>query len=465
MTGETLDAHYRARSLWLDGLEETLEPRAALPGDRAVDVAIVGAGFTGLWTAYALATLAPELDIAVVEAEIAGYGPAGRNGGFVSAGIAGKAGVYARRDGVDGVRRAERAVIDGIDWIGRVAAEEGIDCGYVKGGSLRVATSRPQLARVRADLEARRERGLGDADARFVTAAEAAERVRLAGVFGGSFTPNCARVDPARLVRGLAVACERHGVTIYERTPARRIGPGVVTCETGSIRAPVVVRATESYTTRLPGERRRYLPIFSHMLATEPLPPDIWDELGWEGCETIADQRYLFFYAQRTIDGRIAVGGRGASYHYGSDLRETVEQNPQVHARLAAALRRHFPQVAGAKITHRWGGPFAAPRDWSMGVGFDRTSGLAWAGGYTGHGVTGSSVAGRTLADLILGRDTELVSLPWVGHRSRRWEPEPFRLFGATVVPAVLESADRYEGRTGRPARRVRLVERWLPGR
>ena len=464
-SGAALESRYRARSLWLDGLAGTLAPRQALPGDVDVDVAIVGGGFTGLWTAYALVTQAPRLRIAVLEAEIAGYGPSGRNGGFVSAGIAGEARVYARAGGVDGVRRAEQAVVDSIDWIRRVAVEEEIACGYVRGGSLRIATSEPQLARVGAGIAARRERGLGDEDVRLLTAAEIGERVRVAGALGGSFTPHCARIDPARLVRGLADACERHGVTIYERTRARRIGSRVVESEHGRVRADVVVRATESYTTRLPGERRRYLPIYSHMLATEPLPSDVWDELGWSGYETVADQRYLFFYAQRTPDDRIAIGGRGAPYRYASAIREPDEQRPAVFRRLEEALRRHFPQAREATITHRWGGPFAAPRDWSMGVCFDRATGAAWAGGFTGHGVVGANVAGRTLADLILGRESDLVTLPWVGHVSPRWEPEPLRALAGTVVPAVLGSADRYETRTGRPASRVRLVQRWLPGR
>ena len=401
----------------------------------------------------------------VLEAEIAGYGASGRNGGFVSAGLAGQAGVYAKTHGADAVVRAERVAIEAIDWIGGVVAREGIDCGFAKGGSLRVATSGPQLARIREDLASRRSRGIGDDDAWPVTPEEIRARVRIAEIRGGAYTPHCARVDPARLVRGLAEACERRGVEIFERSPARAIGSGRVRCDAGAVRADIVVRATESYTTRLPRERRRYLPIFSHMLATEPLPAEAWDEIGWARGETVADQRHLFFYAQRTPDGRIAIGGRGAPYRFGNSIREEDEQRPVVHARLEEALRRHFPQAAQARITHRWGGPFAAPRDWSMGVVLDRSTGLGFAGGYTGHGVIGSNVGGRTLADLILGRESELVALPWVGHTSRRWEPEPARWLAGHVVPAVLASADRYEERTGRPARRVGLVSRWLPGR
>lgn len=442
-----------------------MSPRPALPGDADYDVAIVGAGFTGLWTAYALATEAPDLRIVVLEAEIAGYGPSGRNGGFVSAGMAGQASVYGRTHGADGVMRAERTVIDAIDWIGEVVAAEGIDCGYVKGGSVRVATSEPQLLRVQESLRARRERGFGEDDAWLLTVDEVCERVRISGAYGGAYTPHCARVDPARLARGLAEACERRGVTIHERTHASRIDPGRVTCDQGTVRAEIVVRATESYTTRFPGERRRFLSVFSHMIATEPLPAEVWDELGWSRGETLADQRHIFFYAQRTRDDRIAIGGYGTPYRFGGAIREEDELRPAIHGRLEQALRRHFPQTDGARVTHRWGGPFAAPRDWCMSVDVDRAAGLALVGGYGGHGVVGSNVAARTAADLILDRDTDLVTLPWVGHRCRRWEPEPVRWLATRVIPGVLASADRAEERTGRPARRIRLVERWLPGR
>ena len=460
-----MEQRYRERSLWLDGALAQFSPRPQLEGDREVDVAVVGAGFTGLWTAYALTLRDPSLRIAVVEAETAGYGASGRNGGFVSAGIAGEAHVYSRRDGPPGVVRAERAAIDGIDWIGDVVGSESIDCGWVKGGSYRVATSAPQLERAKAGLDARRTRGYGGDDAWFVTPEEIEAEVRIAGVLGGTYTPHCARVDPARLVRGLAAACERRGVVIHERSAALSIVPGRVTCVNGSLRAGVVVRATEAFTTRLPGESRSYLPLASHMLATEPLSAETWAEIGWAGCAPIADQHYQFVYAQRTPDGRIALGGRGLTYRFGGVINEADEVQTAIHGRLELALRRLFPAAAAAAVSHRWGGFFAAPRDWSMSVGFDRASGIAQAGGYSGHGVVASSLAGRTLADLITGTEGDLVGLPWVGHVSRRWEPEPLRYLGARTIAKVVASADRAEDRTGRPARRVRLVQRWLPGR
>ncbi|MEA2246949.1 MAG: hypothetical protein QOH46_1478, partial [Solirubrobacteraceae bacterium] len=282
---------------------------------------------------------------------------------------------------------------------------------------------------------------------------------------GGTFTPHCARVHPGRLVRGLARACEKLGVRIHERSPARRIDGRLVVCEGGAVRAEMVVRATESYTVRLPGQRRAFLPMYSHMLATEPLPDDAWEQIGWSGSETVADQHHLFAYAQRTVDGRIAMGGRGAPYRTGSVISEADETRPAVHDRIERELRRWFPSLAGVPITHRWGGPLAIPRDWSMGIGCDRASRVAWAGGLSGHGVVASNLCGRTLADLIRGEATELTTLPWVGHESPRWEPEPARFLATRAIAAVLASADRREDATQRTARRIALIARWTPGR
>ncbi len=467
----TAAVDYSGRSLWLDTLAAPIVPRPQVRGDLAADVVIVGAGFIGLWSAYCLARAEPRLQIVVLEAEIAGFGAAGRNAGFVSAGIAGKAEAYLARGGWEGVQRAERAMIEGIDYVGEVVAREGIDCGWTKGGSLRIATSQAQLERVRAGFESRRERGLSESDGHLLGADDVALRVRVPGVVGGAYTPHCARVHPGRLVRGLAEACERRGVEIFERSRVCRIEPGQVKCAPvdglaeAIVRAPIVVQATEAFTVTLPGQHRDYMPVFSHMLATAPLDDQTWSAIGWEHCETLADQRHLFTYAQRTADGRIAIGGRGAWYRAGSAIRVSDERPPAVHAGLERTLRAWFPAAANAVITHRWGGVFAVPRDWSMSIELDRATGLARAGGLAGHGLVASSLCGRTLADLILKRDSELTSLPWVGHHSGRWEVEPARVVAQRLITAVLASADRTEDAGRGPANRARLVRRFTPGR
>jgi len=456
-----LEARYRARSLWLDGVPESLEPRPGLPGDVECDVAIVGAGFTGLWTAYYLKQLDPALRVVVLEREIAGYGPSGRNGGWASPGMAGNAGAYGLARDSDPIRRGVRETQNGVEEIGRVVAREGIDCGYLKAGALTIATTAPQRDRLLGHSARSYERG--DLD-RELSLSEAAELVHVPDLQASTFAADAARIDPARLVRGLARTCEGLGVTIYERTPALELVQGRVRCGSGSVRADVVLRTTESYTTQLPGESLRYLPLYSLMIATEPLPEEVWEQLGWRDGLLIGDAHHLFFYAQRTRDGRIAIGGRGAPYRLRDPISEQHERSAPVAERLRQAIRRHFPAAGDAAITHHWGGPLAAPRDWSMSVTFDRVTGLGYAGGYTGHGVVASNISGRTMADLVLGRDTDLVTLPWVGHDSRRWEPEPLRFLASRAIVGILAHADRYEDRTGRPSRRTRLVAPFMPG-
>ena len=167
-----------------------------------------------------------------------------------------------------------------------------------------------------------------------------------------------------------------------------------------------MLRATEAFTVQQPGERRLFMPLYSLMIATEPLPAAVWDELGWDGRETVSDLRHLFFYAQRTPDDRIAIGGRGAPYRLGSPIDESYERNDGVRARLERTIAERFPAAASAAITHHWGGPLGVPRDWCCSVHYDPATGFGWAGGYTGHGVVTSNVLGRTLADLVLRRDT-----------------------------------------------------------
>ena len=453
-----------SRSLWLDGVVQNLTPREPLSGDHTCDVAIVGAGFGGLWTAYYLKKADPSLRVTVVEAEIAGFGAAGRNGGFVSAGIAGSGARYARDHGWDNVLRAERETQHGVDEIGRVVAMEGIDCGYRKEGALNLATTDPQVQRLRARAEAKHRFGLGTEDYRMLTPEECADLVRGAeGVLAGSFTPHCARVDPALLARGLAAACERLGVKMYEQSPAQHLGPKAVQCRGGRVSADVVVRATESYTIRERGQRRSFLPLYSLMIATEPLPQQTWDELGWRDGLGVSDVRHLYFYAQRTIDGRIALGGRGAPYRLTNPISPENERDAGVFKRLCETLHEAFPAVSQARITHHWGGPLAVPRDWCMRTTFDRQTGLGFVGAFGGHGVVAANISGRTMRDLILNDSTDLTSLPWVGHHTRNWEPEPIRFIASRLIAKTLDASDAYEERTGKPAKRARLVAPFLP--
>jgi glycine/D-amino acid oxidase-like deaminating enzyme len=451
---------YRSLSLWHDTADDDWVPRAALPGDQQVDVAIVGAGFTGLWTAYYLALRDPSLRIAVLEKEVAGFGASGRNGGWSSALFPASVAWLARRYGRDAAVAQHRAMQEAVDEIGRVVSAEGIDCAWQKGGTVSLARTPVQLQRARDEVAEAARWGFGPEDLRLLDAREASDQLAATSVLGGMFTPHCAVVHPARLVRGLARAVVACGVAVSEQTPVTGIAPGVVRTTRGDVRADVVVRATEGYTSMLPGHRRDVAPIYSLMLATEPLPDDFWARTGLGQRQAWNDLRHLVIYGQRTADDRLAFGGRGAPYHFGSRVRPEFDREPRVFDELRRILVELFPDLAGTSVTHTWGGPVGIARDWCASVGLDRPSGLAWAGGYVGDGVTTTNLAGRTLTDLITGDDTELTRLPWVNHRSRRWEPEPLRWVGVTASVRIGSAADAEELRTGRPSRRAALLSR-----
>ena len=453
---------YRKLSFWHDTVPGSLEPRDPLQGDRDADVAIAGAGFTGLWTAYYIKKARPELRVVVCEREIAGFGASGRNGGWCSALFPASLSKLERMGGRDAAIAMYRAMQQTVDEVGAAAAAEGIDCHWAKGGTVQLARSGVQLERARAEIAEAREFGFGPEDLDLLDRDAATAIAAADGVLGGVYTPHCAAIHPSRLARGLAEAVRRHGVALHESTPVTRIEPGALVTAAGTVRARHVIRATEGYTPQLPGEHRTVMPVYSLMIATEPLPDAVWEHIGLAARPTFGDLRHMIIYGQRTADGRFAFGGRGAPYHLGSSIRPAYDRVPAVHAALRRTLAELFPVLADFKVTHAWGGPLGIPRDWCASVGLDPATGLGWAGGYVGDGVATTNLAGRTLADLVLGQDTPLTRLPWVGHRSPRWETEPLRWLGANAGLQLMSFADRQESRTGRPSRAADLFGRFL---
>ena len=449
--------------------------RPSLPGPTSADVCIVGAGFTGLWTAYYLKRAEPSLRVVVLEAAFAGFGASGRNGGWLTSALPGSRDRYARHPaGRAGVLDLQRQLQQTIGEVARVCNAEDIDADLVQGGELAVATTPAQDERLKAELAADREWGLGEEDVRYLSAAELAARVRVAGGMGALYSPHCARIQPAKLVTGLAEAAERAGAEIYEATPVtrilpRRAGPGLDGAASGAractvfgdVTAQFVLRATEGFTSRLPGQRRELLPMNSSMIVTEPLDDETWQQIGWNGRETIGDSAHVYMYAQRTADDRIAIGGRGIPYRFASGVDHRGVTQPAAVSTLAHVLRDLFPAATHYRIDHAWCGVLGVPRDWCATVTADPASGLGWAGGYTGHGVAAANLAGRTLADLVAGRSTDRTVLPWVGHRARRWEPEPLRWVGVHSLYALYRAADHTEaGGSARTSPLARVGDR-----
>lgn len=444
---------------WWRSLGGQPPPREPLREPLQVDVAIVGAGYTGLWTAYYLKRARPSLSIVVLEAERAGFGASGRNGGWVSGFFAGRPRAYERSAGRAALVALQREMFATVGEVAEVLERERIDADFVKGGQLEVALDAAQAARIREHANELRSYGFGEEDLRELDRAELDERVRVAGARIATFSPHVARVHPAKLVRGLATAVERSGVRIYERTPVRELRAGAALTDAGTVSARWVVRATEGYTRSLRGERRALVPMNSSMIVTEPLAPQLWREIGWQRREVLGDGAHVFAYLQRTEDGRIAIGGRGVPYRFASRTDGDGRTADATVRELQAKLAAMFPAAAGVQIEHAWSGVLGVARDWCVAIDADARTGLASAGGYVGEGVAAANLAGRTLRDLLLGERSALSELPWVGRRARRWEPEPLRWGAIRAVYALYRQADRIERRSGRVSRLGALVD------
>ena len=432
-------------------------------------MAIVGGGFTGLWTARELLRRDPDLRVAVLEKSVCGFGASGRNGGWVSAIFPVSDEGVVEKFGIDAFSEQRLVMQDAVVELGASLADDGIDAHFARGGTMTFARSDVQSARLQAAIEHDRELGVGPDDLAWLDGDELREHGHLDGALGAKFSPHCARVHPARLVRGLSEVVEQLGALVFEQTCVTRIlggrrgrRPEVVTVG-GTVHADFVVRATEAFTSTLPGERRALAPVYSLMVATEPLAPTFWDEYGFARYETFADDRHLVIYGQRTSDDRIAFGGRGSPYHFGSTVEERFDANDKVFTMLEATLRELFPSLDGA-VTHKWGGPLGLSRDHWPSVWVDYENGLASAGGYTGDGVTLSRVAASALADLLTAPDVEtrFTRLPFVQRQSRRWEVEPLRWLGINVGLGLANRADHVEATKHRESRAGALLNRLM---
>ncbi len=438
-------------SLWFDGLDEAPRPRIEPLPDR-VDVAVVGGGYTGLWTAYYLKRAEPSLTLAVFEAEVAGFGASGRNGGWCIGDARGLERLLEDPDTRSRGLALKRALFGAVSEVARVCQAENIDCHYARGGTLRVATAAFHAERHQRELEFLLGLGFTDADYRWLPPEESRARLGITPNHGALYFAHCAAIQPALLARGLAGAVRAAGVRLLEGTPVRRIEPGRLFTSRGTVRANCILRATEGYTASLQGQARAMLPVCSMMVATAPLPDAVWQQIGLAERETFGDDRRMVIYGQRTLDGRLAFGGR-AGYGFASRRLRTISPDDPDLRRVGQTLLRLFPALRDWPLSHGWGGVLGIPRHWRPCVTYDRRRGLGWAGGYVGEGVAASNLAARTLTDLVLGRASELTELPWVDDVPPRWEMEPLRWLGARATRLIAERADRVELERGRPSR------------
>ncbi len=440
MTDRRLETAER-QVLWDEGLE--FGPATTLAGRHSADVVIVGAGFSGLWTAYWLTEFSPQTTIAVVEAERVGFGASGRNGGWLSALLPISLSDLSATIGPDRTVALQSIMFSAVTEVVDICRRHGIDADVSHHGTVSLIRNRAQEHRALSDVEDYRRFGF-ESHVHHLDRSLTRDRVRVDSE--SIFRPDCAAVHPRRLIDGLAHLVRSRGVVVHEATRVESIRVGRVETESGSIDTPIVVDGREAYGAR--DSRRSLVPIYSSMIATDPLPTSTWDQIGLPNRETLSDHRRQIVYAQRTSDDRLAIGGRGVGYSFGSRLRPGAEFDDRVHLQLVDSMTELFPVLKDARITHRWGGPLGVPRDWTWSVGLDPSTGHGRLGGYVGDGVTSTFVAGRAMARLVVeGHDT----LPLVGHRSRRWEPEPIRWLGINAMNRLAARVDRQErsGQTG----------------
>ncbi|MBJ7471562.1 MAG: FAD-dependent oxidoreductase [Solirubrobacteraceae bacterium] len=447
--------------LWHATAPPRERPAPSLARDVDADVVIVGGGFSGLWTAYHLLAGDPTLRVAVLEREVIGFGASGRNGGWLMAAAPADLRVWERRFGLASVQRAQRVLIEAVREVAALDAALGLGSDVRLGGAITMARSAAEQARLVDRRAAMTRWGWPAEDLTWLDPTEVQARLGAQATRGALQALPCGTLHPVRLVHGLAAAVQRMGGMLFEHTPASAISSGRVECgDLGTVRAPHVVLATEAFTIEQPGQGRRYLPLASTMIATEPLTGPAAEELSWRDGQAVGDARHLFFYAQHTPDGRIAIGGRGAPYRLGSGLSVAGDADPATTARLEQTLREVWPQTEGVAIEHRWSGSLAVPRDWCASCGVDRATGIGWLGGYAGHGVAATFVLARSLAAQLRGVPDPAGPQPWTLHRARGWEPEPLRWLASQAIVRVLGSADEVE-QAGGTARRAHLVHRF----
>lgn len=428
--------NYRAASFWLDQCDDDLTPRPPLDGSIDVDIAILGAGFTGLWTAYYRLSKEPGLKVAIIEAEIAGFGASGRNGGWCFSGFPISPLKLIESHGYDAARLVTLEMYKAVDEVGRVTREHGIDAHYAKGGELEVARAPYDLPVLQKMYDEYRAIGLED-HYELLDAEQTRQRINVAGAVGGFRNLEGAAIQPARLARGLARTVEDLGATIYEQTRVTNVATGTAPAlitDRGTVRAGSVVLAGEAYLSALPKLDRAIIPVTSHMVVTEPLSDDVWDQIRWKERDVLGGFGVNGGYIQRTSDSRIAFGPYRGNYPYRSRITPDLYLDEDIFAHARQATLDWFPMVSGASFTHAWGGVFGMPRDGMPTMAYDRDKRIAMAYGYTGEGVATANLSGRVLTDLLTETDSPLTTLPMTKPRTAWWEPEPIRWAGVMLV-------------------------------
>jgi len=431
------------KSLWAEGFTQQQFP--AITENLDCDVAIIGGGLSGLWSAFHLHQAKSELKIALFESRHIGYGASGRNGGWISADYPVYRSTLEKRHGKKVADLVFASLKKSIDEIGSFASRHAPSAGFVKGGTVMFARNKAQEIRLKAGV---------DEEHQWLNREELNEVIRIAGARGGLHNAHCASVNPMQLVQGLAKYLSGK-IAIYEGSTASEIAPHMLAVNSCVVKASIVINATEVFRNA----PREQIPLYSLMVATEPLTDSQWKEIGNAGRATFAEGLHLINYAQRTPDNRLAIGGRGARYPFGSRKSSEIENSARVHESIRKLAQSWFPHITDLKFTHAWGGAVAITRDWEPYVRWDREFGYGVIGGYAGDGMTMTYLASKALVQEIIDGTDDVRGLHFINRRSRNWEMEPIRYAAINTLVKLSDIADYEEKLTNRPSVLSRIIE------
>lgn len=431
---------HRDKSFWLE-MYGPYTPSSSLQGDLKVDVAIIGGGFTGLATAYNLCRNEPGLEVAVLEAEVVGFGASGRNGGFSMTLFGLEPAVTKALFGHQRTVEAHRYMERAVDYTDELIKEHNMQCDYWFPGFLRAATTPAYVKRIQNDLEILTSLDVSGIE--WIDAQEIRGEVNSPRFLGGWWEPRCGLFDPAKQVRELKRIAQESGAQIYEGTPVEEIQRGddfTLVTPGGKVRSEKMVFATNAYSHLIPDLRSKQVPAFTHMVVTEPLNAEQFDEIGWENRQGVEDARNLVHYFRLTADNRLAMGGSDVSISYGRDMERDL--NKRIFEDLERDVLWLFPPLKGIRFTHRWGGPVSVPVDLAPAIGYIGDQRAVYSLGCVGHGVSMTHLNGRTVADLVLECDTDLTNVWFVNRRMIPWPPEPLRLLLSHAIRGYLRLED-----------------------
>jgi glycine/D-amino acid oxidase-like deaminating enzyme len=435
-------------------------------GRREADIAIIGAGFTGLWTAIALKKLEPKTDVLVLEQGIAAYGASGRNAGMLVESVDHSHSLAVHHFGWDEAKRLARLGEENLDALVGFLDERGIDCDLERTGQLHVALTPAHLEEMRAAADTARRLGIDDD--RLLSAEETRAEVHCERYLGGSFNPRCGILNPVKLVEGLRREAGRAGVAVFERTRVESIHPegAAVKLRTraegdggapGEVRARKVILATNAYTHQIfPRLKSRFLPLYDYVLVSEPLTAGQQAAIGWRRRQGVADARTFFKYYRLTADNRILWGTSEAAYYRGNRVDRSCDHSERHYAELRDSFIRHFPALRELKFPYAWGGPICSTTRFTPFFGKADGGRILYGLGYTGHGVASTHLAGQILAHMALDRDSPLLSLQMVRKKPFPYPPEPLRSLAVRAVGKALRRVDA----GGRPGVLLRVLDR-----